>query len=73
MTELKERENKLYQAIVDFINQNNYPPTVRELCCITNVKSTNTVHRDIKALKEKGYITYEARTMRTIRVLSQIE
>ena len=66
--ELTERENKVYQAIVQYITENNYPPTVRELVAMTGINSTATISSCINRLSRKGYLTYKGRTARSISV-----
>ena len=44
------------------------PPTVREICASTGLKSTSTVHAHLKTLERLGYITREAGLNRSIRV-----
>lgn len=44
------------------------PPTVREICAATGLKSTSTVHAHLKTLERLGYITREAGHNRSIRV-----
>lgn len=57
-----------YNAIVKFIEENGYPPSVRELCQITGKSSTATIQYRIKSLKKKGYIETTNGAKRTIRI-----
>lgn len=66
--ELTERESKVYKAIVEFIDENKYPPTVRELVTMTGINSTSEISNCINRLSQKGYITYRGRTARSISV-----
>lgn len=66
---MTKKQEELYIAIKEFINQNNYSPTVRELCEITNTKSPATTFGKLIILKKKGYITYEKNKARTIKIL----
>ena len=66
--ELTDRENNVYQAIVQYISENNYPPTVRELVAMTGINSTATISSCINRLSRKGYLTYKGRTARSICV-----
>lgn len=60
----------ILEAITKYINEHQYPPTVRELCKIVGLKSTATVHRHIEILKERGLLETdgEEHHMRTLRV-----
>lgn len=44
------------------------PPTVREICRATGIKSTSTVHAVLEALEEQGLITRDAHNSRAIRI-----
>lgn len=54
---MSERQKEILQIIKTFIKENGYSPTVREICSIANIRSTSSVHGDIKSLKAKGHIT----------------
>lgn len=48
------------QKILDYlekVTRNGVPPTVREICAATGLKSTSTVHAHLKTLENLGYIT----------------
>ncbi len=50
------------QKILDYLKEittNGVPPTVREICKATGLKSTSTVHAHLKTLESLGYITRE--------------
>ena len=66
-----ERLTKSQQKVYDFLRQEvsmGVPPTVREICAATGLKSTSTVHAHLKTLERLGYITREAGHNRSIRV-----
>ncbi len=44
------------------------PPTVREICSATGIKSTSTVHAILGALEDGGYIIRDPKNSRSIRV-----
>lgn len=44
------------------------PPTVREICRATGIKSTSTVHAVLESLEEQGLITRDAHNSRAIRI-----
>lgn len=53
-TDISTQEVK--KAIIDFIEEHSYAPTVREIAKATGVLSTSTVHSHIKKLQEAGEI-----------------
>ncbi|TSB47111.1 transcriptional regulator [Alkalicoccobacillus porphyridii] len=66
---LTTKQEKVLMAIKSFINENNLPPTSRELCVILGIKSSSTVHGHFVRLKDKGYIDWEEAKPRTMKVL----
>ena len=70
---MKLNENGLtdkQQAILNFIKEyiilNKIPPTIREICSSTGIKSTSTVHLNLTTLSEKGLIYYQKGSRRSI-------
>lgn len=49
------RENIL-NKIITYITEHGYAPSVRELCELTGLKSTSTVHRHLNIMLKKGMI-----------------
>ena len=52
---LTEKEAKVFKVISEFLSD-GIPPTVREICSQTGIKSTSSVHKFLASLEEKGYI-----------------
>ena len=66
-----EHLTKSQQKVYDFLRQKvsgGVPPTVREICAATGLRSTSTVHAHLKTLERLGYITREAGLNRSIPV-----
>jgi repressor LexA len=70
---LIKREKEILQAIIDYIDQNEYVPSVREICEIVCLKSTSTVHGHLTNLEDKGYIERKENSPRALRVLKEVE
>ena len=66
---MTKKQKELYIAIKEFIKNNGYAPTVRELNKVTNIKSPATTYAKLVQLKKKGYITYVEGKSRTIKIL----
>ncbi len=64
---LSENQEKVYNFLVKKL-ASGLPPTVREICDATNIRSTSTVHAILNALEEKEYISRDARYSRAIRL-----
>ena len=50
------RQQKILDYMREIITVKGFPPTVRDICTALNIKSTSTVHADIKALEDRGLI-----------------
>ncbi len=64
---LKEKQLKVYNFLVKKISA-GLPPTVREICDATGIKSTSTVHEILNVLEENGYISRDAKYSRAIKI-----
>lgn len=64
---LTEKQLKVFNFLVKALSD-GLPPTVREICNDTGIKSTSTVHAILSALEENGYIERDARNSRAIRI-----
>ena len=56
MKKIDEKINQVYNFTVDYINDNGFPPSVREICNKLNIKSTATAYSYIERLKAKGLL-----------------
>ena len=66
---LTAREHDILDFLKDTITKKGYPPTVREICSFLGVKSTSTVHKDLAALQNKGFIIKDPAKPRTIELV----
>lgn len=66
---LSRRQQEVLTKIIRYRERHGFPPTVRELCELTGLKSTSSVAGHLNRLKELGYITWEDSMPRTITVV----
>ena len=59
-----KRLEEIYEYIKTFIDDNSFPPSVREIGEKFSIKSTSTVHYYLEKLREKGLITQDANKKR---------
>jgi repressor LexA len=62
-------ERKVYHFLVDFLTENTYQPSVREIGKKFKIKSTKTVSEVLQSLANKGYITRDPSRSRGVRLL----
>ena len=67
MKPLTKSQQKIYDFLKDR-SQYGIPPSVREICAATGLKSTSTVHARLKALENLGYISRDAGLNRAIHI-----
>ena len=68
-----EREKEILKMLIDFIEENGFSPSYRELCDIADLSSPATIWTHLKNLKSKGYIDYIPAKSRTIKILKGAE
>ncbi len=56
-TTLTDRQIEVLRFIVQQIEENGYPPTIRESGEALDIRSTNGVNDHLKALERKGFLT----------------
>lgn len=73
---LTEGQQKVYKFLVQFLRENRYPPTIREIQSHFGYSASNTIVVYLKKLQEKGYITKESSKgsmkSRTIRLVDDV-
>jgi len=55
-TEVTEIQKKVFQAIIDFVEERGFPPTIREIMGLMGYSSVNNVQRILSVLEKKDYI-----------------
>ena len=67
---LTKSQKKVYDYLKSRV-QEGLPPTVREICQATGLKSTSSVHAHLKTLEREGYISREAGLNRAIHIVGE--
>lgn len=66
-TQLSQKQMLVYGYLKKTMG-NSIPPTVREICEATGIRSTSTVHAALSVLEDNGYIERDAKSSRSIRL-----
>lgn len=66
---LTQLEQQVYHYLIDFLAQNTYQPSIREIAREFHIKSTKTVSDLLHALEHKGYIERDESRSRGVRLL----
>lgn len=65
----KLRQNRILEFMREEVRSKGYAPTVREICQALDIKSTSTVHSDIKTLVAEGYLRKDPAKPRALVVI----
>ena len=72
MASLTKKQSEVLEYIKEYISENNFAPSYREIALRLGVSSPATIHQHIQALVEKGMIEVgEDGCARTIEVIDQ--
>ena len=75
MTSTKHRDSGKFshtlEKIREFIDEHGYPPTVRELCHITGIKSTSAMAYRLRRLANMGHIKLTPNIARGIALVEK--
>ena len=72
-SELNDREKDILNFIEKQINENGYPPSVREIGKSVGLSSTATVHGYLSKLEQKGYVRKENQKGRALKLLKGLK
>lgn len=70
---MTEKQKQIYDIIRTYIDNNGYPPSVREICIKAGLKSTSTVHAHLASLERQGYISRDSGRTRAISLNNEPE
>lgn len=69
---LTERQQAILDYIRGYIQQNEFPPSLREIMDALHISSTSVVNYNLNVLTEKGYITRHKELARGIRLVEPL-
>ena len=68
MKKVQDAKEKIYRFIIDGIDRNGYPPTVREICDGVGLASPASVHRYLRMLTDEGLLSADPNKKRAYTV-----
>lgn len=66
---LTQLERRVYHYLIDFLAENTFQPSIRDIARKFRIKSTKTVSDLLRALSNKGYIQRDESRSRGVRIL----
>ncbi len=70
---MSEKQKNIYRYIVEYIETNSYPPSVREIGEAAGLSSTSTVHGYLQRLEKRGLIHRDESKSRAISIVEDPE
>ena len=55
-TELQKKINEVYTFTLNYVEENGFPPSVRDICAKLNIKSTATAYSYLEKLRQQGLL-----------------
>ena len=71
MKELTRRQREVLDFIEDYLESRGYPPSVRDIAARFNLVSAAGVHKHIKALVKKNYLSKADFLSRSINIVAK--
>ena len=65
---LSDRQQRILDFIREYLDQHDYPPTIREIGKAADISSTSVVKYNLERLHEKGYIERSEEVSRGLRL-----
>jgi repressor LexA len=69
---LSERQQKILNYMHDYMQDNGYPPTIREIGTATDINSTSVVNYNLNKLVDAGYLDRSQKVSRGLRLIAPI-
>lgn len=73
MKKLNDRQEKIFHYIEKYIKKNRYAPSYREIGRDLDIPSTSTVYADIHKLIDRGYLSMDKGSYRSLKVIASRE
>ena len=70
---LSDVQRKIVEAIRDFVDENNRPPTMREIQQLAGLSSPSLVKYHLDILMERGHVNYRSGTARGVEIAADAE
>ena len=65
---ISEKQFGILEYVGEYIRDNGYPPSMREICSATDISSTSVVSYNLDRLEEAGYIVRDREVSRGLRL-----
>ena len=66
---ISDKLQKIYAFMLEYLDSNGFPPSVREIGAKCNIKSTATVYDYLEKLKQQGLLVKSPSKKRALQVV----
>jgi len=70
---LSERQQNILEFLAEYVEENGYPPSIREIGAAADISSTSVVSYNLERLQERGYISREREVSRGLKLTSMAQ
>jgi repressor LexA len=67
---LSKRQRRILEFLNEYIEENSYPPSIREIGAAADISSTSVVSYNLRRMEEKGYISRDREVSRGLKLTS---
>ena len=67
---LSERQKRIVEFLNEYVEENGYPPSIREIGAAAGISPTSVVSYNLKRLEEKGYISRDREVSRGLKLVA---
>lgn len=70
--QLSERQRKILDFLKEYVEENGYPPSIREIGTAAGISSTSVVSYNLQRLEESGYISRDREVSRGLKLTTEV-
>ncbi len=70
---ISDKQRRILNVVGEYIDENGYPPSMREICSAAGISSTSVVSYNLDRLEEAGYIVRDREVSRGLRLAESAE
>ena len=70
---ISDKQRRILNVVGEYIDENGYPPSMREICSAAGISSTSVVSYNLDRLEEAGYIVRDREVSRGLRLAESVQ
>jgi repressor LexA len=70
---ISDKQRRILDFVGEYIDENGYPPSMREICSAAGISSTSVVSYNLDRLEEAGYIVRDREVSRGLRLAEGVQ